>query len=95
MPISAITHSAQDLAEAVLIAANLFDLDCVVLAGPSVAIAGSIYAEILQKRLSEGFFAKSRHGIEVRLSTHATDAAAVGAAALVLQHQLAPRSFGR
>jgi predicted NBD/HSP70 family sugar kinase len=92
--VTAITHSAQDLAEAVLIAANLFDLDCVVLAGPSVAIAGSIYVEILQKRLSEGFFAKSRHGIEVRLSTHATDAAAVGAAALVLQHQLAPRSFG-
>ena len=93
--VTAITHSAQDLAEAVLIAANLFDLDCVVLAGPSVAIAGSIYVEILQKRLSEGFFAKNRHGIEVRLSTHATDAAAVGAAALVLQHQLAPRSFGR
>lgn len=91
---TAITHSAQDVAEAVLIAANLFDLDCVVLVGPSVAIAGSIYAEILQKRLNEGFLAKSRHGVEVRLSTHATDAAAVGAAALVLQHQLAPRSFG-
>ena len=92
--VTAITHSAQDLAEAVLIAANLFDLDFVVLAGPSVAIAGSMYVEIVQKRLDEGFFAKRRHGIEVRLSTHATDAAAVGAAALVLQHQLAPRSFG-
>ena len=57
-------------------------------------VAGSLYVGAIQDRLEELFFAKAIHGITVRLSTHAGDAAAVGAATLLLQAELAPRNIG-
>ncbi|HEY0260849.1 MAG TPA: ROK family transcriptional regulator [Lacisediminihabitans sp.] len=94
LAVESITHSAEDLAESIGIAATLLDLDWVILAGPAFAVAGSLYVGVVKERLARTLFARPRHAIEVRLSTHPTDAAAVGAAALVLQDRLAPRTFG-
>jgi predicted NBD/HSP70 family sugar kinase len=89
-----IEQSAEHVATAVASLANTLDLDSVSLAGPSFALAGSIYIRVISRRLEDEFFARARHGIRVRLSTHVSDAAAVGGAALVLQTELAPRSMG-
>jgi predicted NBD/HSP70 family sugar kinase len=88
-----IAESAEALAGAVVSAANLLDLDSVVLAGPSFATAGSLYVRVLKHKLDARFFAGSLHGVSVRLSTQVAEAAAVGGAALVLQNTLSPRSF--
>lgn len=89
-----IEESAEHVATAALSVANLLDLDLVVLAGPAFAIAGSIYLDVMQRRLAEGFNARAKHGVQVQLSAQIADAAAVGSASLVLQQELAPRSTG-
>jgi len=86
--------SARHLATAVTSLANLFDLDSITLAGPAFATAGSVYLRIIDERVNADFFARSQHGIRVRLSPQMQDAAAVGAATLVLQSELAPRTMG-
>ncbi|UJP41344.1 ROK family transcriptional regulator [Cellulomonas palmilytica] len=87
-------RSAQYLAVAAQTLANVLDLAHVVLTGPSFAIAGSLYLPVIQERLSRTFFARGSHGVRVAISSHAPEAAAVGAAALVLQAELAPRRRG-
>jgi predicted NBD/HSP70 family sugar kinase len=94
LAIELIGTSAHHLATGVVAMANLFDLDSVSLAGPAFAIAGPFYIRAITERLEHDFFAREQHGIRVQLSTHATDAAAVGGAALVLQTILAPRTMG-
>jgi predicted NBD/HSP70 family sugar kinase len=89
-----VQKSAAHVAEAVLGLADLFDLDSISLAGPSFAIAGSFYVRAIEKRVAEDFFARAIHQVSVSLSTNVTDAAAVGAATLVLQAELAPRTMG-
>lgn len=84
--------SARRIGEAALTLANLIDPDLIVLAGPGFAIAGAIYIEQIRSVLGERFFARRVHGIEVRMATNPRDAAALGAAALVLQQSLAPRA---
>lgn len=64
------------------------------LAGPAFAVAGPTYVSAISRRLDEEFFARTQHGIRVRLSTDVSDAAAVGGAALVPQTELAPRTMG-
>ena len=88
-----IRSSAEALATAVVAMANVLDLDSVTLAGPSFAIAGTIYVEAVQSAMAADFFARAVHDVTVRLSDHVLDAAAVGGAALVLQHELAPRTL--
>jgi predicted NBD/HSP70 family sugar kinase len=87
-------QSARYLAAGAAVMANLFDLDSITLAGPAFAMAGSLYVPIIERDVNESFFSNSEHGINVRLSMHVSDAAAVGAAALVLQSELAPRKMG-
>ncbi|MFF1572534.1 ROK family protein [Leifsonia sp. NPDC058292] len=89
-----IGDSAQCLADAVLALADILDLDSIALAGPSFAVAGPIYLQAIQDRLEHEFSARARHSVRVALSHHVVDAAAVGVATLVLQRELAPRSFG-
>lgn len=86
-----VEESAEHLGDAVLAIANILDLDSVVLAGPAFAVAGTIYQRHLEQRLSTELFAAERHPVEVALSGQVADAAAVGAATLVLQRTLAPR----
>lgn len=94
LAIELIGISASHLATGVVAMANLFDLDSVSLAGPAFSIAGPFYVRAITDRLLNDFFARDQHGIRVQLSTHASDAAAVGGAALVLQTMLAPRTMG-
>ena len=87
-------RAASYLADGAVGLANLFDVDSIALAGPAFTVAGSLYVRAIQSRFEELFFAKAVHGVTVRLSTHAGDAAAVGAATLLLQSELAPRNIG-
>ncbi|ROS23703.1 ROK family transcriptional regulator [Cellulomonas sp. PhB150] len=87
-----IERSARYVALAAQALANIMDLDRIVLTGPSFAHAGSLYVPAIQTQLDRSFFARTSHAIEVVISTHAAEAAAVGGAALVLQSELAPRA---
>lgn len=91
---SLLAGSARYLSEAALYLANLLDLDSISLAGPAFAIAGPLYVREIEQRVGAHFFARASHEINVRLSANVADAAAVGAAALVLQSEFAPRQLG-
>ncbi|MFS0704719.1 ROK family protein [Cellulomonas sp. 179-A 9B4 NHS] len=93
-PMRLLRASAEYLGVAAQTLANVLDLDLVVLTGPSFALAGSLYLPAVQERLARGFFARGAHPVRVTISTHASEAAAVGGAALVLQSELAPRQAG-
>lgn len=82
--------AAQYVAVAVQSLANILDLDRVILTGPSFGIAGALYVPIIRRRLEHAFFARNAHAVEVTMSANATVAAATGAAAMVLQRELAP-----
>jgi predicted NBD/HSP70 family sugar kinase len=85
-----IARSARYLAAAVVSFVNALDVDRLVLAGPSIAVAGSVYARAVRERLAESAFARQSHGVLVELATNPRDSAAIGAAALVLQSSVAP-----
>lgn len=88
----AIFEDAADyVAVAVHSLTNILDLDLVVLTGPSFALAGSFFVPTIQRRLERAFFARGTHGVAVTISSNASYAAATGAAAMVLQSELAPR----
>lgn len=84
-----ITASARAVAAASLTLCNLFDLDELVLTGPALANAGSIYARETRGAL-ERSFARRSHTVAVDLSANSRDAAAIGAAVMTLQGSLAP-----
>lgn len=85
-----VDESVDHLADGAVTMVNLWDLDTLVLAGPGFAVAGSIYADEIRRRLSARAFARLAHGVDVRLSSNPRDSAAIGAAALVLQGSVAP-----
>lgn len=83
--------SARYVAVAAHTLCNILDLDLLVLTGPAFAVAGPLYLPVVTQHVHDAFFARGSGAVEVRLSTHGTVAAAIGAAALVLQSELAPR----
>ncbi|CAM3312039.1 ROK family protein [Kibdelosporangium persicum] len=83
-------RSARYIAVAARGLANVVDLEVLVLTGNSFAIAGSAYLPVVRAEMERAFFARSAHPVEVRLSNTAATAPAVGAAAIVLQSELAP-----
>ncbi|MBB4740334.1 putative NBD/HSP70 family sugar kinase [Actinoplanes octamycinicus] len=85
-----IDRAAGYLSVAVTSMVNLLDLGRVVLTGPGMAVAGSIYARRLRAALAAGAHARHRHEIVVELSAQPRDAAGIGAAALVVQASIAP-----
>jgi predicted NBD/HSP70 family sugar kinase len=87
-------RSARYLAVAARTLANVMDLEQLVLTGPSLAIAGSIYLPVVQEELDRAFFSRATHSVTVRLSRSAATAPAIGAAALVLQSELVPLREG-
>lgn len=87
-------RSARHLAVAARTLANVMDLEQVVLTGPSLAIAGSIYLPVVQEELDRAFFSRATHSVAVRLSRTAATAPAIGAAAMVLQSELVPLREG-
>ncbi|WP_117209131.1 ROK family transcriptional regulator [Allorhizocola rhizosphaerae] len=85
---SLIEASARLLGTAAVTMTTLFDLDRVVLAGPSFTAAGSIYQSVIQEEVQRRSFARRLHPIEVVPSVNGSDAAAIGGAVLVLQSEL-------
>jgi len=83
-------RSARYLAVAVRTLANVMDLDLLVLTGPSLALAGSVYLPAIRSELDGAFFARASHPVDVRLSASAATAPAIGAATMVLQSRLVP-----
>ncbi|MCX7522488.1 ROK family transcriptional regulator [Microbacterium sp. STN6] len=88
-----IESSAQYLAAAVVSLANLFDVELIVLAGSAFAAAGAVYVRYLSDALRTRALARLTHPVEVRASVNGYDAAAIGAATLVMQDRLSPRSL--
>lgn len=83
-----IEQSARYLGCAAVTITSLFDLDLIVLAGPSFAVAGSIYQTVIQEEVGLRTFARRAHPVRVVPSVSGSDAAAIGGAVLVLQNQL-------
>ena len=91
VPRDLILRSARYLGVAAQSLANILDLDHVVLTGPSFALAGSLYVPAIREQLARSFFARASHPVDVMISSHASEAAAIGGAAMVLQSRLAPQ----
>jgi len=83
-----VERSARYLGHAAVTMAVLFDLDAIVLAGPSFAVAGSIYQAVMQQEVDRRLFARRAHPVRVVPSVNGSDAAAIGGAILVLQSEL-------
>lgn len=88
-----IEDSADYLASAIVSMVNLFDLELIVLAGAAFAAAGSVYVRRISETLAARALVRDTHPIAVRASVNGHDAAAIGAATLVLQDRLSPRSM--
>ena len=86
-------RSARYVATAARTLANLMDLEVLVLTGPSLAAAGSVYLPVVRQELRASF-SRSTHTVDVRLSRSAATASAIGAAALILESELVPLSHG-
>ena len=82
--------SADHLADAVRNLVNTLDLDLVSLAGPGFAELGEEYRRVIEDRLAETAFMREVHPISVRLGGGGPDAAALGAASVVLHRELTP-----
>jgi predicted NBD/HSP70 family sugar kinase len=83
-----IEESARYLGCAAVTMTCLFDLDAIVLAGPSFAVAGAIYQSRIQQEVDRRTFARRAHPVRVVPSVSGSDAAAIGGAVLVLQSEL-------
>jgi predicted NBD/HSP70 family sugar kinase len=83
-----VERSARYLGSAAVTMASLFDVDVIVLAGPSFAVAGSIYQAVIQQEVDRRMFARRAHPVRVVPSVNGSDAAAIGGAVLVLQSEL-------
>jgi predicted NBD/HSP70 family sugar kinase len=83
-----IQQSARYLGCAAITMTIMFDLDTIVLAGPSFAVAGSIYQTVIQQEVDRRTFTRRAHPVRVIPSANGSDAAAIGGAILVLQSEL-------
>jgi predicted NBD/HSP70 family sugar kinase len=89
-----IRESADYLAKALVSLVNILDLDTVFLAGPAFASAGGIYLETVRDNLARYAFMRSLHPVAVELSDTGLEAAAVGAASVVLHGHFTPHHSG-
>lgn len=69
---------------------NTLDLDLVTLAGPGFAELGEEYRQVIEGRLAETAYMRTVHSITVRLGAGGPDAAALGAASVILHRRLTP-----
>jgi predicted NBD/HSP70 family sugar kinase len=82
--------TAAHIAGAVLNVVNTLDLNLITLAGPGFAVLGEQYRAVVNDRLNEKAFMRDVHPITVRLGAGGRDAAALGAASVVLHRELTP-----
>jgi predicted NBD/HSP70 family sugar kinase len=80
--------SKQRLAVAAVTFVNLFDIGRIVLAGKAFTDIGPVYRDAVQTVLDEAVFMRHVHTVQVELAPDVTQAAAVGAAAVVLRNLL-------
>ncbi|MEV4641710.1 ROK family transcriptional regulator [Actinoplanes sp. NPDC049548] len=85
-----LTEAADRLSAAATSVVNLLDLGRLVLTGPGVALAGSIFARRLRTHLARTAHSRQRHSVSVELSARPRDAAGIGAAVLMVQAAVAP-----
>lgn len=91
----ALLHEAAGrLARAVEDIANLLDVDGIVFGGPSWPPIGDRYLEVLHAALANRLAMGMIHEVELLGSALGEDITAVGAACIVLDHALSPRSGG-
>jgi predicted NBD/HSP70 family sugar kinase len=83
-------QAAEYLSMAATSMVNLLDLGRLVLTGPGVALAGSIYARRVRAHLERTAHSRNRHAMSVELSAQPRDAAGIGAAVLVVQAAVSP-----
>ena len=90
-PVLSVFHIAADhLASAVTNLVNTLDLDLISLGGPGFAELREDYRRIIEGRLAETAFMREVHPITVRLGSAGPDAAALGAASVVLHREFTP-----
>ena len=87
-----IDHSAVLVARAVSTVTNALDVDRVVFGGPFWTCLSQRYLERIPELVREGSATRKIHEIEVVGTGVGEDVGAIGAACLVLEHTLAPRS---
>ena len=87
-----IDHSAILVARAVSAVTNALDVDRVVFGGPFWTCLSQRYLERIPDLVREGSATRKIHEIEVVGTGVGEDVGAIGAACLVLEHTLAPRS---
>jgi predicted NBD/HSP70 family sugar kinase len=92
--VALLERSGRYLAAAARTLANIMDVAVLVLTGPSFAVAGSLYLPMVQTELDMAFVGRGARRVEVRLSSSAVSAAAIGGAAMVLQSELVPLHTG-
>lgn len=85
-------RSAVDVARAVSVITNTLDVERVVFGGPYWRFLSDRYLDRIPQLLSDNSAARQIHGIEVVGTGVGEDVGAIGAACLVLEHTLAPRS---
>jgi predicted NBD/HSP70 family sugar kinase len=90
-----VTFSAKHLARGVVILCNILDLDEVFLSGPGFCGGGAIYSRVIQDELDAATFMRSVHPVRVDVANMGSEAAALGAATLILQQELTPHSVLR
>ncbi|MEU5157363.1 ROK family transcriptional regulator [Glycomyces sp. NPDC021274] len=83
-----IATSTQRLAVATVTLVNLFDIGRVILAGRAFTDIGPVYRDALQTVLDEAIFMRHVHTVQVELAPDVTQAAAVGAATVILRNLL-------
>lgn len=86
-----VERSAQRLARAVAVMANLFDVDRVVLGGPSWNRLAPVYGTRLPALLDAAVTARAVHSVDVVGTAVGDSLAAIGAASLVLDAEFSPR----
>lgn len=87
-----IRKSAVLVGRAISAVTNALDVDRVVFGGPFWSCLSPAYLELIPGFIAEGSATRKIHGIEVVGTGVGEDVGAVGAACLVLEHTLAPRS---
>jgi len=87
---SLVAEAAMYLSKAVLGVVNMLDIDTLFLGGPGFAEAGDIYLQTVRRELDTFAFMRSVHPVSVEMSAVGPEAAALGAASVVLHSHLTP-----
>lgn len=90
-----IETSAFYLSKALVSITNLLDLDRIILSGPGFSSGAGIYLDRVAAELDQHSFSRAVHPTMITLSSAGHDAAALGAAALVLHSGLTPHQTSR